>query len=61
MVKIINEIPTYDESETPCVRVHSHWNRADMVVIEIADKKVTVAASDINAAVKNATNTARHG
>jgi hypothetical protein len=52
-------VQTYDEPAKPSIRVHSHWNQRDRVVIEIVDFRVTVLAADIMAAVDNATNTNR--
>jgi hypothetical protein len=58
-IKVTNEVQTYDEPAKPSIRVHSHWNQRDRVVIEIVDFRVTVLAADIMAAVDNATNTNR--
>ena len=43
-------------SNSPAVIVHAHWNRTSMVVLEIAVRKLTVLASDLQAAIANATN-----
>lgn len=59
MIKCSNEVPTYDEPATPSVHVHSHWNRSAFVIIEIDGKKATVATEEIEAAIKNASNTGR--
>lgn len=58
-IKVTNEIPTYDDPAKPSVRVHSHWNDPDMVVIEFDGRKVTVLAREAKAAIDNATNTKR--
>jgi hypothetical protein len=58
-IKVTNEVQTYDEPAKPSIRVHSHWNQQDRVVIEVMDFRVTVLAADIRAAVDNATNTNR--
>lgn len=61
MIKVTNEISTYDEPATQSVRVHSHWNDSDRVVLELGGQKVTVLARELKAATDNATNTKRHG
>ena len=62
-VKTHCEVSVYEENgqEVPIgnpktVNVLSHWNRGDMVVLEIGDGdiRVTVVASDIIAAVNKA-------
>lgn len=61
MIKVTNELPTYDEPAKTDVRVHSHWNEPSKVVIEFnGGEKRTVVASELIAAIKNATNTARY-
>ena len=45
----------------PTVKVHSHWNQNDMVTLEVAGKRYTVLAKDLESAVSNATNTGRFG
>lgn len=47
-----------DEGMT--VLVLSHWNRPQLVVLEIGGSKWVVSASELIAAVKNATNTAKY-
>ncbi len=61
MLKVTNEIPTYDEPATANVRVHSHWNDPALVVLEVAGNRITVKATDAKAAIENATNTRRYG
>ena len=41
------------------LHVESHWNRNEWVVLTIGDERVTVDASDLEAAIKNARNSAR--
>ena len=60
MIKVTNEVPTYDEPAKTSIKVHNHWNRNAFVVIEIGDESRTVNANDIKAAINNATNTKRH-
>lgn len=61
MIAVSNEVPARDDTQKLPVRVHSHWNDPDLVVLVIGDEKRTVSASDLIAAVKNASNTNRHG
>nr|DAM52186.1 MAG TPA: hypothetical protein [Caudoviricetes sp.] len=61
MIAVSNEVPTRGDVANTPVRVHSHWNDPDLVVLNIGDEKRTVSASDLIAAVKNASNTNRHG
>lgn len=51
-------------SPHPQIHVRSHWNMDRMVVIKWhgdSGEEVTVNANDLMAAIKNATNTNRHG
>jgi hypothetical protein len=59
MLKVTNEVSTYDEPAKPDIRVHSHWAMSDRVVIEIEGKTVTVIADDMIRAINNATNKGR--
>lgn len=62
MIKVTSELPTYDEPAKPSIRVHAHWNNPKLVVVWFGDEQQrTVAASDLIAAINNATNTNRHG
>ena len=60
MVKVTCQIRTYGEKSTPDVKIHSHWNERDKVVLEFGDIQYTVLAKDIKAAVDNCTNTAKY-
>lgn len=66
MIKVANEITVYEVNgkktdivPTPTMAVLSHWNQNSLVVLDVAGTKVTVAARDLQAAIHNATNTAR--
>lgn len=50
------QIETYDEPAKPSIKIHSHWNRASMVVLEVGDQTVTVLAADLKRAIENCTN-----
>jgi hypothetical protein len=62
MIKVKNEVKSYDDNldahPEPLV-VENHWNSDSMVVLYIGYQKVTVSARDLEAAIKNATNTVR--
>jgi endonuclease V-like protein UPF0215 family len=67
-VEVVNRIYVYEiddnESEAgkshPKVTISSHWNRQELVVIEIAGHTYTVNATDITKAIENATNWKSH-
>lgn len=66
MIKVTCEIPVYEvDGQAPAMSgpglaVRSHWNDPRMVVIETPNgEKVTVVARDLEAAIRNATNTSR--
>ena len=49
-----DELAFFDHTHD--IIINSHWSRNEMVVLLLEGKKYTVAASDLNAAIKNATN-----
>lgn len=61
MIKITCEVPTQQDKYEAPVRVDAHWNDPNLVVLTIGDEQRTVSASDLAAAIKNATNSNRHG
>lgn len=63
MIKVSNTITVYEVSgkdsavvNGPTISVRSHWNRSSLVVLQVDDKELTVSASDLQAAIANATN-----
>lgn len=67
MIKVESEIPVYEiegkdvsiNPPRPVMKISSHWNRHQMVVIrspQDPEKSITVLAADLVAAVTNATN-----
>ena len=42
------------------IRVLSHWNRSELVVLEVYGNRYTVNARELQAAVDNAVNTVRY-
>ena len=59
MIKVSNEIKTYEGGQVDKLQVNSHWNDNKMVSIVIDGKQYTVCAADLKAAIDNATNIAR--
>lgn len=65
MIKVESELKVYEIEgldvtiDGRTLKVLSHWNSHDRVVLEIEGKKHTVVARDLLAAISNATNTAR--
>jgi hypothetical protein len=66
MIKISQQVQIYEEDdrEIPLgqhryMGVESHWNRNEMVILEIGKERVTVLAGDLRAALENAKNTNR--
>ncbi|HYG22745.1 MAG TPA: hypothetical protein VEH04_08190 [Verrucomicrobiae bacterium] len=43
----------------PHVRIESHWNDRDLIVLKVLDQEVTLVAREVIAAVENAKNTGR--
>lgn len=63
-MKVTNEITVRElngseNKEAKPITVKSHWNRCEFVVLEMHGVEVTVSARELEAAIKNATNTAR--
>jgi hypothetical protein len=63
--KVITKVEIYevDDKEVPIgmfrsLKVLSHWNRRELVVIEVNGKKYTVEGDDLMAAIENAQNVA---
>ncbi len=63
-MKVTSVIDVYEENGTdtkgldrPKVKIHSHWNWSDFVVLEVTpNETVTVSASELIAAIQNAGN-----
>ena len=68
-MKIENKLKVYEvddvevklSEKNPEILIKNHWNRNTFVVIEIDNKRYTVSAAELDAAVENATNTRRYG
>jgi hypothetical protein len=65
MIEVQNKVPVYEVDgkdvaiSGPKIHVLSHWNSGDRVVLQIGERTWTVIAADLEAAIKNATNTRR--
>lgn len=57
MIRVTNEVPTYDEPAKTTMYVHSHWNRKNLLVLEVGSEKRTVNAEELKIAINNAINT----
>ena len=62
MIDVVNEVKIYKingEDTGPFetrLKVESHWNSCNFVVLNFKDTRITVTADDLLAAIKNATN-----
>lgn len=64
MIKVEQRVPVYeidgkDAVALEEVKILSHWNRPEFVVLDADQKKFTLLAGDLLAAIKNAGNTNR--
>lgn len=50
------EVPTVSDTAKPSIRVHNHWNRKDLVEIEVDGKRYTVEGNGLKNAVDNCMN-----
>jgi hypothetical protein len=57
-IKVTCEVPTYDNPATPSVRVLSDWIHHNNVILKVGEQEVTVDATELIAAVRNAINKA---
>ena len=57
MITVKNTIQCFEKSSVASITVESAYSDHRMVWLIIDDKKVCVAVSDLEAAIKNATNT----
>lgn len=63
MIKVSQQVRIYEEGDKEIrlgtsrfMGVESHWNRDEMVILEIGKERITVLADDLEAAIRNATN-----
>ena len=69
MIKVSNSVKVYEVDgkeikslDYPQIKVDSHWNRNEFIVLQSEDgKKYTVCSRDLIAAIENATNINRYG
>ena len=66
MIKVINEIEVFSNKDShepihePAIMILSHPSDDTMIVLMLAGKEYKVVAKDLQAAVTNAVNCARH-
>ena len=63
MIKVSQQVRVYEEDGKEIrlgadrfMGVESHWNRNEMVILEMGKECITVLAADLEAAITNATN-----
>lgn len=63
MIKVKSEVKTYVEKysgqEEETITVESHWNIDSLIGLSVGGRVVYVDAKELEAAIRNATNTAR--
>lgn len=65
MIKVENEVKIYEKDGKDAkygehsLVIKSHWNYNDRVILIIGEQNITVLKKDLQAAIQNATNTAR--
>lgn len=69
MIDVRNSVRVYEEDDqevdiigkkVPMLIVENHWNDRNFIVLTIGDKRYTVVAGDLEAAITNATNVHRY-
>jgi len=61
MITVINEVKDYTFFESGrIIKIKSHWNSSDKVVIQLDSDEYVVFAKDLIAAIENARNVARY-
>lgn len=55
-IKVTCEVPECSDTAKASIRVHNHWNRKDLVEIEIDGKRYTVDGNSLKTAVDNCMN-----
>lgn len=55
-INVTCEVPTVSDTARPSVRVHNHWNRKDLVEIEVDGKRYAVEGNGLKNAVDNCMN-----
>jgi hypothetical protein len=65
-MRITNELECYEINgeeqkgiDLPILKVSSHWNRDEFVVLEFNGQKITVVISQLSKAIQNAGNWSR--
>lgn len=55
-IKVTCEVPELSDTTKAIIRVHNHWNRKDLVEIEVDGKRYTVEGNGLENAVDNCMN-----
>lgn len=55
-IKVTCEVPECSNTGKENIRVHNHWNRKDLVEIEVGGKSYAVNGNNIKTAVDNCMN-----
>ena len=55
-IKNTAEVTTYNEPGKPSIRIHSHWNRSEMVEIQVGEERFIVVGDDLKKAIDNCMN-----
>ena len=60
MAKIKNtaQVETYNEPAKPSIKIHSHWNRPELVELQIGpdDDRIVVSGEELKRAIDNCMN-----
>lgn len=55
-IKVTCEVSECSDTAKPNIRVHNHWNRKDLVEIEVEGKRYMVEGSSLKRAIDNCMN-----
>lgn len=60
MIKVTCEVQTYNEPAKPSIKVHNHWNRSELIELEVNGERIIIVARDLKSAIDNCTNTSKY-
>ena len=49
-------VKTYEESKQEQIKVQSHWNRENLIVLTVGENQVTIVGEDLKRAIDNCMN-----
>ena len=55
-IKNTAQINTYNEPAKPSLKIHSHWNRRELVELEIEGERLVVSGLELKQAIDNCMN-----